>query len=144
MAVNLRFLYYNIEAIVTFLTKTCPPIEVCATFRGREMNTNFLTQTFEHFQGSGSGTSRQNSRDIPVSLPRTQGQQTFEGGHELFDPHPLAWKTPAPHSGPRAIVAHVCGDPLSRYTCRATRVAADFLRIVGFFRCSSSIALHPP
>ena len=32
----------------------------------------------------------------------------------------------------------MCGDPLSR-----TRVAADFLRILGFFRCSSSIALHP-
>ena len=43
----------------------------------------------------------------------------------------------------RSIVAHVCGDPLSRYTCRATRVAADFLRILGLFRCSSSIALHP-
>ena len=43
-----------------------------------------------------------------------------------------------------SIVAHVCGDPLSRYTCRATSVAADFLRILGFFRCSSSIALHPP
>ena len=42
------------------------------------------------------------------------------------------------------IVAHVCGDPLSRYACRATRVAADFLRILGFFRCSSSIALPPP
>ena len=45
---------------------------------------------------------------------------------------------------PPSIVAHVCGDPLSRYTCRATRVAADILRILGFFRCSSSIALHPP
>ena len=41
------------------------------------------------------------------------------------------------------MVAHVWGDPLSRYTCRATHVAADFLRIQGFFRCSSSIALHP-
>ena len=41
------------------------------------------------------------------------------------------------------IVAHVCGDPLSRYTCRATHVATDFLRILGLFRCSSSIALHP-
>ena len=46
--------------------------------------------------------------------------------------------------GLRLVVAHVCGDPLSRYTCRATRVAAHFLRILGFFRCSSSIALHPP
>ena len=42
------------------------------------------------------------------------------------------------------IVAHVCGDPLSRYACRTTRVAADFLRILGFFRCSSGIALNPP
>ena len=41
-------------------------------------------------------------------------------------------------------VAHVCGDPLSRYTCRATRVTADLLKILGFFRCSSGIALHPP
>ena len=30
------------------------------------------------------------------------------------------------------IAAHVCGDPLSRYTCRATHVAAGFLRILGF------------
>ena len=37
----------------------------------------------------------------------------------------------------KGIVAHV-------YMCRATRVAADFLRILGFWRCSSSIALHPP
>ena len=42
-----------------------------------------------------------------------------------------------------SIVAHVCGDPLSRYRYRATRVAADFLRILGFSRCSSGIALHP-
>ena len=41
------------------------------------------------------------------------------------------------------LVAHVCGEPLSRYTCRATCVRADFLRILGSFRCSSSISLHP-
>ena len=35
---------------------------------------------------------------------------------------------------------HTCAGT----SCRATRVAADFLRILGFFRCSSSIALHPP
>ena len=28
--------------------------------------------------------------------------------------------------------------------CRATRVAADFLRILRFFRCSRGVALHPP
>ena len=42
------------------------------------------------------------------------------------------------------MVLHVCGDPLSRYTCRATCVAADFLGILRLFRCSDSIALHPP
>ena len=43
-----------------------------------------------------------------------------------------------------AIVAHMCGDSLSHCTCRVTRVAADFLRILGVFRCSNSIVLHPP
>ena len=42
------------------------------------------------------------------------------------------------------LVAHDCGYPLSRYTCRATRVAADFLVFVAFCRCSSGVAPHPP
>ena len=42
-----------------------------------------------------------------------------------------------------SIVAHDCGYPLSRYTCRATRVAADFLDFRAFCRCSTSVALHP-
>ena len=33
--------------------------------------------------------------------------------------------------------------PLSRYTCRATRVAADFLDSIAFCRCSTGVALHP-
>ena len=41
------------------------------------------------------------------------------------------------------IVAHDCGYPLSRYTCRATRVAADFLDFIAFCRCSTGVALHP-
>ena len=44
------------------------------------------------------------------------------------------------HSEPFASNTRVMG-PLSRYTWR---VAANFLRILGFFRCSSSIALHTP
>ena len=36
-----------------------------------------------------------------------------------------------------------CGYPLSRYTCPATRVAADFLDFIAFCRCSTSVALHP-
>ena len=41
------------------------------------------------------------------------------------------------------LVAHDCGYPLSRYTCRATRVAADFLDVIAFCRCSTGVALHP-
>ena len=33
--------------------------------------------------------------------------------------------------------------PLSRYTCRATCVAADFLDFIAFCRCSIGVALHP-
>ena len=42
------------------------------------------------------------------------------------------------------LVAHDCGYPLSRYTCRATRVAADFLDFIALCRCSTGVALHPP
>ena len=41
------------------------------------------------------------------------------------------------------LVAHDCGYPLSCYTCRATRVAADFLDFIAFCRCSSGVAPHP-
>ena len=41
------------------------------------------------------------------------------------------------------LVAHDCGYPLSRYTCRATRVAADCLDFIAFCRCSTGVALHP-
>ena len=41
------------------------------------------------------------------------------------------------------LVAHDCGYPLLRYTCRATRVAADFLDFIPFCRCSTGVALHP-
>ena len=37
----------------------------------------------------------------------------------------------------------MCGDHLSRYTCRATRVAADFLDFRAICRCSTGVALHP-
>ena len=39
--------------------------------------------------------------------------------------------------------ARLRGYPLSRYMCRATRVAADFLDFIAFCRCSSGVALHP-
>ena len=43
----------------------------------------------------------------------------------------------------KRLVAHDCGYPLSRYTCRATRVASDFLLFIAFCRCSTGVALHP-
>ena len=36
-----------------------------------------------------------------------------------------------------SLVAYDCRYPLSRYSCRATRVAADFLDFIAFCRCSS-------
>ena len=41
------------------------------------------------------------------------------------------------------LVAHGFDYTLSRYTCRATRVAADFLDFIAFCRCSTGVALHP-
>ena len=41
------------------------------------------------------------------------------------------------------LVAHDCGYPLSRYTYRAARVAADSLDFIAFCRCSTGVALHP-
>ena len=63
-----------------------------------------------------------------------------------FSEHPFSALTPLPPSRLHAfptLVAHDCGYPLSRYTCRATRVAADFLDFIAFCRCSSGVAPHP-
>ena len=46
-------------------------------------------------------------------------------------------------TGLQSLVAHDCGYPLSRYTCRATRVAANFLDFIAFCRCSTGVALQP-
>ena len=59
--------------------------------------------------------------------------------HSVFSTHSDTQAVPAFH----CLVAHDCGYPLSRYTCRATRVAADFLDFIAFCRCSTSVALHP-
>ena len=48
-----------------------------------------------------------------------------------------------PNSQRGSLAAHDCGYPLSRYTCRATRVAADFQDFRAFCRCSTGVALHP-
>ena len=84
--------------------------------------------------------------------------------HPLQMPRPRSWTRPGPDVAvsiccfrmastdldatrkpcPPPLVAHDCGYPLSRYTCRATRVAADFLDFIAFCRCSTGVALHPP
>ena len=56
----------------------------------------------------------------------------------LFPPRSLVHKAAS-----RQLLHLHCGYPLSRYTCRATRVAADFLDSIAFCRCSTGVALHP-
>ena len=74
--------------------------------------------TFRHFQQFSENRIRQ--------------IQALSGIFRIMLLHDLPW-----------VVAHDCGYPLSRYTCRATRVAADFLDFRAFCRCSSGVAPHP-
>ena len=71
---------------------------------------------------------RQQLRRLLLRLLRSQGAWTEISG---------------PNTCLLTLVAHDCGYPLSRYTCRATRVAADFLDFIAFCRCSTGVALHP-
>ena len=58
------------------------------------MSTNFFCTNFLNtprgpgHPGKISGTSQ-------IPLFETQGRQSFEGGHEVFDHHPFEWKTPS-------------------------------------------------
>ena len=64
-------------------------------------------------------------------------------------PYSMVWHLSRPWSETMVsiplstLVAHDCGYPLSRHTCHATRVAADFLDFIAFCRCSTGVALHP-
>ena len=83
----------------------------------------------------------------------TYEQQSRQGLRHNPDLSRKKWETPpvwnppgfrfsfSQHTFPS--VAHHCGYPLSRYTCRATLVAADFLDFIAFCRCSTGVALHP-
>ena len=98
--------------------------------RGRESASNHVRLTYS--RDTGYIKTMQTMMIAPVaSVTKREREREREKGYHLSAPD-------------YNLVAHVCGDPLSRYTCRPTRVAADFLRILGCFRCSSSIALHPP
>ena len=66
--------------------------------RERNMRTNFLTPPC---RGPGHPGQIPGTSQIPHF--KTQGRQTFEGGHELFGHHPCAWKTPhRAVSGPKS------------------------------------------
>ena len=86
-----------------------------------------------------SGMSRPH---LCVILHRLHRQSAGQTGHF----HGSNGTRPRDGCGPEvgvSLVAHDCGYPLSRYTCRATRVAADFLDCIVFCRCSTGVALHP-
>ena len=84
----------------------------------------------------------------PIAMGRWRGASQEQLGP---DPHLGAFDRkdsenlfPQEPSEPRTLVAHDCGYPLSRYTCRATRVAADFLDFIAFCWCSTGVALKNP
>ena len=68
---------------------------------------------------------------------------TSQGKSLVWTTSPSSLHSPPPPPLEWTVVAHDCGYPLSRYTCRATRVAADFLDFRAFCRCSTGVALHP-
>ena len=77
--------------------------------RERKMRKKFFCTKFLSTAGGPGhpgkipGTSR-------IPLFETQGRQSFEGGHEVFDPHPLAWKTPTPPGGLRTQKLNLCAS----------------------------------
>ena len=74
------------------------------TNRGRKMSTNFFCTNFLNTpRGPGHPSKIPGTSQVPP-----QGRQTFEGGHELFDPHPFAWKTPTPPGGLRTPKLNLC------------------------------------
>ena len=68
-------------------------------------------ELLEHPPGGLGHPSKIPAKSQILSL-ETRGKQTFEGGHELFDPHPFTWKTPHPtrqSPGPKIFVLF-CGE----------------------------------
>ena len=72
---------------------------------------------------------------VKVVLPSSESYESKTGCNRTLAT--VLW-------APLTLVAHDCRHPLLRYTCRATRVAADFLNFIAFCRCSRGIAPHPP
>ena len=73
-------------------------IDFQGKIRERKMRTNFFCTNFLNTPGRpGHPFKIPGTSQIP--LFETQGRQTFEGGHELFEPHPFGWKTPCTPGG---------------------------------------------
>ena len=71
------------------------PFGVCTSDRERKMRTKIsLHKLFEHPQGSG--TSRQNSWDVPDSSLRNPRKTNFRGRARSFRPPPLRVEDPHP------------------------------------------------
>ena len=75
--------------------------------RGRKMNTNFFGTNFLSTP-RGPGHPGKNPGTSQVPPFETQVRQTFEGGHEVFDPYPFAWKTPTPPGSLRTQTVNLC------------------------------------
>ena len=75
--------------------------------RERKMRANFCCTNFLNTP-RGPGHPGKNPGTSQIPLFETQGRQTFEGGHELFDPHPFGWKTPSPPGALRTKKVNLC------------------------------------
>ena len=72
-----------------------------------------------------------------------KGVRAIDARNSQLENDSNAAKTSVGAPGLSTLVAHDCGYPLSRYTCRATRVATNFLDFIAFSMCSTGVALHP-
>ena len=113
----------------------CKTVQHARHFRNRPAPTNkkMYLQNVHTFSRKQSLNFRRGPQHSPNSVCR--GGQ---GLSLIFQENNFRW---SPQPG--LLVAHDCGYPLSRHTCRATRVAADFLDFIAFCRRSSGVALHP-
>ena len=92
---------------ITKPTKTAQTATQTRGFRERKMRTNFFCTNFSN-TARGPGHPGKNPGTSQIPFFETQGRQSFEGGHEVFDPHPFAWKTPTPPGGLRTQKVNLC------------------------------------
>ena len=102
------------------------------------MRTNVFGTNFLNTQGSG--TSRQNSWDIPDSTLRNSRKTNFEGGHELFGHHPFGWKTPTPPGGLRTQKVNLC----ALFSCLKIRGERTWAIAIRPFYANQSSELNFP